>query len=95
MLPDALLQLLAQRVELKPKRRAQQGAVRGTLHYVDPWPGTTWGQNPCSGSGFVQALWSKNEQPQPAHAGCGAATVINWLSTDCSTVFVRKLQARA
>ncbi|MHC8322426.1 hypothetical protein ACYZT4_17330 [Pseudomonas sp. GB2N2] len=38
---------------------------------------------------------SKNEQLTASHAGHGAAKVINGLSTDCSTVFVRKLEARA
>jgi hypothetical protein len=40
-------------------------------------------------------LWSKNEQPGASHAGHGAATAMNGLSTDCSTVFVRKRKARA
>jgi hypothetical protein len=39
--------------------------------------------------------WSKNEQRIASHAGYGAATGMNGLSTGCSTVFVRKLPRRA
>ncbi|MHC8409412.1 hypothetical protein ACYZTR_04365 [Pseudomonas sp. Hz4] len=44
---------------------------------------------------FAQGVWSKNEQLTASHAGHGAATVMNGLSTDCSTVFVSKPDARA
>jgi hypothetical protein len=40
-------------------------------------------------------FWLKNEQASASHAGYGAATAMNGLSTDCSTVFVRKLDGRA
>ncbi|MCU1763904.1 hypothetical protein NTD84_29840 [Pseudomonas sp. 14P_8.1_Bac3] len=40
-------------------------------------------------------FWSKNEQHHASHAGYGAAADMNGLSTDCSTVFVRKRKARA
>jgi hypothetical protein len=39
--------------------------------------------------------WLKNEQLLASHARYGAATAMNGLSTDCSTVFVRKLKRRA
>jgi hypothetical protein len=39
--------------------------------------------------------WLKNDQSDAGHAGQGAATAMNGLSTDCSTVFVRKRKARA
>jgi hypothetical protein len=39
--------------------------------------------------------WSKNEQLRATHARHGAATGMNGLSTDCSTVFVRKRKCRA
>jgi hypothetical protein len=40
-------------------------------------------------------IWSKNEQPRASHAGYGAATGMNGLSTGCSTVFVCKRKGRA
>jgi len=40
-------------------------------------------------------VWLKNDQSDAGHARQGAATAMNGLSTDCSTVFVRKRKARA
>jgi hypothetical protein len=58
-------------------------------------------QAPHKGEAVVQApvlrmrVWLKNEQLNESHAGYGAAPAMNGLSTDCSTVFVRKRKARA
>jgi hypothetical protein len=58
-------------------------------------------QAPVEGEAFDQApvslagSWLKNEQQPASHAVYGAATTMNGLSTDCSTVFVRKLKRRA
>jgi len=38
---------------------------------------------------------SKNDQSTTSHTLQGAETAMNGLSTDCSTVFVRKLKAWA
>jgi hypothetical protein len=44
---------------------------------------------------LLVGYWSKNEQHAAAYAGYRAAPAMNGLSTGCSTVFVRKLKARA
>jgi hypothetical protein len=40
-------------------------------------------------------IWLKIDQSAATHAGSGVATGVNGLSTDCSTVFVRKREHRA
>ncbi|WGK91243.1 hypothetical protein [Pseudomonas migulae] len=74
---------------------AGQGIGRAASPHFDPDAAPHKGEAVDQAPVLRMHIWLKNEQPFASHAGYGAAPAMNGLSTDCSTVFVRKRKARA
>ncbi|MHC8365124.1 hypothetical protein ACYZT9_04365 [Pseudomonas sp. ZT5P21] len=77
------------------KNHGDQGVEDAPRHISAANPAPLEGEAVDQAPFLLIEFWLKNEQPIASHAGYGAATGMNGLSTDCSTVFVRKREVGA